>query len=116
MLIERGAQRRTNLLIAERSSTEADKCESLWQQVANPEVEECGHDLAVGKVTRCAEEDHHMRIRDALNAQPCAQWILCSLLRCRLSRLAAEPQITNRCVPLSGGLWAHSDFTEWPPN
>jgi hypothetical protein len=116
MLIERGAQRCTNLLIAERSSTETDECESLWQQVADPEVEERWDNLAVRKVTRRTKENHHMRIRDALNAQPCAQRILCSLLRCRLSCLAAEPQITNRCVPLSGRLWAHSDFTEWPPN
>jgi hypothetical protein len=103
-------------LIAERSPTETDECESLWQKVANPEVEERGNNLAVRKITRCAEEDNDIRIGDALNAQPCAQWILRALLRCRLSRLAAEPQITNRCVPLSGGLWAHSDFTEWPPN
>ena len=116
MLIERGAQRRTNLLIAERTSTETDECESLWQQVANPEVEECGNDLAVRKVARCTEEDHHIRIGDALNAQPGAKRILRPSLRRRLSRLAAEPQITNCRVPLSGRLWAHSDFTEWPPN
>ena len=99
-------------MIAKRASTETDECKSLWQQVANPEVEERGNNLAVRKVTRRTKENHHMRIRNALNAQPCAQWILRDLLRCRLSRLAAEPQITNRCVPLSGGLWAHSDFTE----
>jgi hypothetical protein len=103
-------------LVTERPSTETDESESLWQQVANPEVKECGHNLAVREVTRCAEEDHHMRIRNALNAQPCAQWILCPPLCRRLSRLAAEPQITNCRVPLSGRLWAHSDFTEWPPN
>ena len=91
MLIERGAQRRTNLLIAERSSTETDECESLRQKVANPEVEERGNNFAVRKVARCAEEDHHMWIRDALNAQSGTQRILRLPLCRRLSRLAAEP-------------------------
>ena len=116
MLIERGAQRAANLLIAERTSTEADECESFRQQVANPKMEEGRYDLAMCEVTRSTKEDHHMRVRDALDAQSGAQWILRPLLCHRLSCLAAEPQITNRCVTLSGRLWTHSDFTEWPPN
>ena len=102
MLVKRGAQRRTNLLISERSPTEADECESFWQQVANPEMEERRYDLAMRKVARCTEEDYHVRVGDALDAQPGAQWILRPLLCRRLSCLAAEPQVTNRCVALSG--------------
>ena len=95
MLIERGAQRGANLLIAEWASTETDECESLWQQVTNPEVEERGNNLAVRKVTRCAEEDNDIRIRNALDAQSGPKRILRPLLRCRLSCLATEPQFTN---------------------
>ena len=98
MLVKRGAQRRTNLLISERSPTEADECESFWQQVANPKMEERRYDLAMRKVARCTEEDHHVRVGDALNAQPGTQWILCPPLCGRLSCLAAEPQIANRRV------------------
>ena len=79
-------------------------------------MEERGNYLAMGEVTRCAEKDHHMRIRNALNAQTSTQRILCPLLRRRLSSLAAEPEITNGGVALCGRLWTHSDFTEWPPN
>ena len=116
MLIERGALRVANLLIAERTSTEADECKSFRQQVADPKMEEGRYDLAMCEVASGTEEDHHMRIRNALDAQSGAQWILRPLLCRRLSCLAAEPQITNRCVPLSGRLRTHSDFTEWPPN
>jgi hypothetical protein len=79
-------------------------------------VEERRNNLAVGKITRCSEEDHDMWVGDPLNAQPGAKRILCPFLCRRLSRLLAEPQIANRCVPLSGRLRTHSDFTEWPPN
>jgi hypothetical protein len=65
-------------------------------------MKECWYDLAVRKVTRCAKQDHHVRIRHAFNAQSGAKWILRPLLCRRLSCLAAEPQITNRCVALSG--------------
>jgi hypothetical protein len=70
----------------------------------------------VRKVTRRTKENHHMRIRNALDAQSGAQWVLRPLLRRRLSRFLAESQIANCCVPLRGRLRTHSDFTEWPPN
>ena len=79
-------------------------------------MEERWDNLAVRKVTRRTKENHHMRIRNALDAQSGAQWVLRPLLRRRLSSLAAKPQITNGGVALCGRLWAHSDFTEWPPN
>lgn len=98
MLIKGSSERGTNLLVAERSSTETHKGESLWQQVSNPEVKKRGNHLAVRKVARCAEEDHHMRIGNALNAQSGTKRVLCPLLCRRLSRLAAEPQFANCCV------------------
>lgn len=79
-------------------------------------MEERWDNLAMGKVTRCTKEDHHMRVWNALNAQTSTQRILRPLFRRRLSSLAAKPQITNCGVALCGRLWAHSDFTEWPPN
>jgi hypothetical protein len=98
MLIERSPKRATNLLVAKRSSTETHKGESLWQQVSNPEVEKCGNNLTVRKVACCAEEDDHMRVGNALDAQSGAKWILRPSLCRRLSRLAAEPQFANCCV------------------
>lgn len=102
MLVERDAQRGTNLLVAKSAPAKADEGKSFWEEVAYPQVEESRYHLAVGEVTRCAKEDHHMGIRNALNAQSGTKWILRPLLYCRLSSLAAKPQITNRCVSLSG--------------
>jgi hypothetical protein len=79
-------------------------------------MEERWDNLAVRKVTRCTEENHHMRVGNALNAKSGAQWVLRPLLRRRLSRFLAESKIANCCVPLRGRLRTHSDFTEWPPN
>jgi hypothetical protein len=53
------------------------------------------------EITRCAEEDDHMRVGNALDAQSSAKWILRPSLRRWLSRLAAEPQFTNCRVALS---------------
>jgi len=64
-------------------------------------VEECWHNLAMREITRCAEEDDHMRVGNALDAQSSAKWILRPSLRRWLSRLAAEPQFTNCRVALS---------------
>jgi hypothetical protein len=76
MLVERRAQCDAHLFVGKRSTTEADEGETFGQQIADPEMEDGRHDLAVCKVARRTEEHDDVGIWDSLNAESSTERVL----------------------------------------
>ncbi len=71
--------------------------ELVWQQVGPPQLEQRGHDLAVGEVAGGAEQDEGGRVRDPLEAQALAERVLEALLAGRAATvLGREAEVAHR--------------------